>query len=101
MVKEVSLLLIDPRQAQAFEDTYRQVAPVLRRQPGYHGDELLRVLENPAEYLLIIRWDRKEDHLNFVNSPEFRLLADPWGPFQKQAVVRHGATVAGSEGAGG
>lgn len=101
MVKEVSLLLIDPKEAQAFEDTYREVAPILRRQPGYHGDELLRVLENPAEYVLIIKWARKEDHINFVNSPEFRLLADSWGRFQKQALVRHGTTVAESIGSSG
>jgi len=98
MVKEISLLVIEPKEARAFEDTYRQVAPILRRQPGYRGDELLRVLENPAEYVLIVEWERAEDHAGFVRSADFRLLADPWGPFQKQAIVRHGAAVAGSGG---
>jgi heme-degrading monooxygenase HmoA len=96
MVKEIALIVIDPKEAREFEQTYVEVAPVLRRQPGYRSDELLRVLENEAEYVLIVEWDGAEDHENFVKSEDFHLLADPWGPFQKEIAIRHGSVVSGS-----
>jgi heme-degrading monooxygenase HmoA len=89
MVKEVSVLTIDPKDAAAFERVFVEVAPVLRRQPGYLHDELLRVVENDFEYVLVIHWESVEAHKAFIGSSDFGLLARPWGPFQKQAVVRH------------
>ena len=96
MVKEVSLITIDPREAEAFESTYREVAPVLRRQPGYLHDELLRVVESDREYFLIIHWEEISSHKAFVDSPDFKLVDEPWGPFQKQVNVRHCRLITGS-----
>jgi len=93
LIREVSLIIIDPVEAGAFERTYSEVAPILRRQPGYQNDVLMRVVENPAEYLLLIDWDSVESHTNFISSADFPLLAGPWGKFQKQAIVRHGKPV--------
>jgi heme-degrading monooxygenase HmoA len=92
MVREVSIIKIDPKEEQEFVSVYEEVAPILRRQPGYHADELLKVIENEDEYILTILWDSVEAHTNFVNSVDFSLLAEPWGPFQKKVVVRHCTT---------
>jgi len=46
MVKEVAVIKIDPTEAECFIRTYREVAPILRRQPGFISDELMSVLED-------------------------------------------------------
>jgi len=97
MIKEIAVISIDPAEAEAFEKTYLEVAPVLRRQPGYLYDELLRADENDREYILIVHWDTVQDHKDFMASKDFALLADPWGPFQKKVELRHGRIVAQAE----
>ena len=89
MVKEISVLRIDGTKAEQFEEVYREIAPILRRQSGYQYDELLRVVENPDEYILIIHWKDVESHQRFIDSRDFPLIVDTWGRMQKEAVVRH------------
>jgi heme-degrading monooxygenase HmoA len=96
MVKEVALISIDPAEAEAFEKTFVEIAPVIRRQPGYIFDELLRVVENQSEYVLIIHWECVKSHKDFIDSKEFPLVSGTWGPFQKEVVVRHCRLIAGS-----
>lgn len=93
MIREIAVLTIDPAEAEEFEKTYLEVAPVLRRQPGYIHDELLRVVEHDNEYILIVKWESVQAHKAFIDSDEFALLAEPWGLFQKKAEVRHCRTV--------
>jgi heme-degrading monooxygenase HmoA len=94
MIKEVSVLTIDPETAEEFERIYKEIAPVLRRQPGYGGDELLKVVENSNEYILIIQWESVEAHTRFIEAEDFAVFAERWGPLQQQALVRHGETIA-------
>jgi len=89
MVKEVSLITIDPAEAGDFERVYREVAPVIRRQSGCLHDELLRVVESDREYFLVIHWEEVASHQAFIDSPDFELVKGSWGPFQKKVVVRH------------
>ena len=93
MVKEIAVIRIDPAEAGKFIRTYHAVAPILRRQRGFISDELLSVVEDKSEYILIVQWQRVEDHSNFVKSADFKLLADPWGPMQKEVLVRHAEVV--------
>lgn len=93
MVKEVAFITIDPAEAEDFIRTYHEVAPVLRKQPGYIGDELLSVVEDESEYILIVQWETVEDHVTFTESADFKFLAEPWGPMQKEVMVRHGVQV--------
>jgi heme-degrading monooxygenase HmoA len=96
MVKEVAIISIDPKEAKNFERIYVEVAPVIRRQPGFIHDELLRVVENDSEYALIIQWESVEAHKAFVASKEFPLVSETWGPLQKQVAVRHCRPVSGA-----
>jgi heme-degrading monooxygenase HmoA len=96
MVKELAIISIDPKDAENFERIYVEIAPVIRRQPGYIYDELLRVVENDSEYALVIHWDSVKSHEDFVASKEFPLLSGTWGPLQKQVAVRHCRLVAGA-----
>jgi heme-degrading monooxygenase HmoA len=90
MVKEVAILEIDEKDQEEFERIYEEIAPIIRRQPGYHQDELLNVVENPAEYILIIKWTDVEAHQAFIDSADFPELVEKWGRLQKKATVRHG-----------
>ena len=96
MVNEIAVITILPEEEQDFIETYRKVAPVIRRQPGYYSDKLMKVAENDNEYILSIIWDSVESHINFTKTEDFKLVADPWGPFQKKVTVRHGQTVVSS-----
>lgn len=93
MVKEIAVIKIDSAEAEEFVKTYHEVAPVLRKQPGFVSDELLSVAEDESEYILIVEWDRVEDHIAFTKSADFKLLEGPWGPMQKEVLVRHGIPV--------
>lgn len=93
MVKEIAVMKIDPAKAEDFIRTYHEVAPVLRRQPGFISDELLSIIEDESEYILIVHWEKAEDHTAFIQSADFSLLSGPWGPMQKEVLVRHGVVV--------
>jgi heme-degrading monooxygenase HmoA len=54
--------------------------------PGFRGLRLFRCLERDTGYLLLVEWDRLEDHTEgFRGSPEYqewrRLLHDFYDPF--------------------
>ncbi len=62
---------------------------------GYHGHELQRCLEAPGKYLLLVRWERLEDHtVGFRQSPQYadwrQLLHHFYDPFP---TVEHFVTV--------
>jgi heme-degrading monooxygenase HmoA len=54
--------------------------------PGYHSHELRRCLEAPGRYLLLVHWQRLEDHtVGFRQSAEYQrwraLLHHFYDPF--------------------
>jgi heme-degrading monooxygenase HmoA len=71
-VLEHVVLTIDPEQAASYETSFAVARPLIEGQPGCHGARLLRVLETPGRYVLLVEWATLEDHLEgFRNSPEF------------------------------
>ena len=66
--------------------------------PGFESLQLLRCLERPNRYLLLVEWARLEDHtLGFRGSSEYeewkRLLHHFYDPFP---TVEHFAPVTGA-----
>jgi len=64
---------------------------------GYRSHELRRCIETTARYLLLVYWDRLEDHtIGFRGSPEYqewkRLLHHYYDPFP---LVEHYSAVPG------
>lgn len=65
MIREVAILDLrssDPENCRAFEAAFRRASPLLSASPGYLGHTLDRRLEAPGRYLLLVEWERLEDH---------------------------------------
>ena len=91
MVLEAALLTVNAGCTEEFERAFRQASPLIASTPGYLGHELHRCVENAARYLLLVRWERLEDHtIGFRQALHYqdwkRLLHHFYSPFP---VVEH------------
>lgn len=58
-----------------FEAAFATARPLIASMPGFVSLRLLRCLENTSRYLLLVEWDRLEDHTDgFRGSAEY----DEW-----------------------
>ena len=95
MILEAAILPVRPGTEVEFEAAFRRASPIIAATPGYLGHELQRCLEAPGKYLLLVRWERLEDHtVGFRGSPGYqewrRLLHHFHEPFP---TVEHFAAV--------
>ena len=86
MVLEVAVLQVVPGQERAFEAAFGEASAIIAGMPGYRSHELLACVERASRYLLLVRWDRLEDHTEgFRGSPDYarwkRLLHHFYDPF--------------------
>lgn len=95
MVLEVAILNVrDDRDAE-FEVAFAQAQSIISAMPGYVSHELWRCVETAGRYILLVHWQRLEDHTQgFRQSPEYddwkRLLHHFYEPFP---TVEHYETV--------
>ena len=99
MIIEHALLPVRAGQDAAFERAFAEAKDIIAAMPGFGGLTLSRCLERSATYLLLVEWDRLEDHsVGFRGSPEYQrwraLLHDFYDPFPD---VEHYATVLTAE----
>jgi heme-degrading monooxygenase HmoA len=95
VILEHALLPVKPDEEAAFERAFAQARQIIAGMPGFRGLTLSRCLERPGTYLLLVEWDRLEDHTEgFRGSPAYEdwraLLHHFYEPFP---VVEHYATV--------
>lgn len=86
MILEVARLDVKAGETAEFEAAFAQAAPIIASMCGYHGHELQRCVEMPNRYLLLVRWERLQDHtVGFRQSAEYlewkRLLHHFYDPF--------------------
>jgi heme-degrading monooxygenase HmoA len=86
MILEVAILDVIPSQTAEFEVAFREASPIIASMTGYRSHELQRCVEHPARYILLVRWERLEDHtVGFRQSPEYQrwreLLHHFYDPF--------------------
>lgn len=86
MILEVAILTVRQGQAAEFEKAFAQAKVIVAKMPGYVSHELHRCLEVENKYLLLVRWQRLEDHTEgFRKSAEYqewkRLLHYFYDPF--------------------
>ena len=91
MILEVATLDVRPGQESRFETAFDEARRIIATIPGYLGHELQRCIEKPNRYLLLVRWQRLEDHTEgFRGSAAYqewkRLLHHFYDPFP---VVEH------------
>lgn len=91
MILEHAILPVVPGREAAFEAAFAEAKAIIASMPGFVDLTLSRSVETPNAYLLLVRWERLEDHdPGFRASPEYRrwreLLHGFYEPFP---VVEH------------
>jgi heme-degrading monooxygenase HmoA len=86
VILEHALLPVRPGQEAAFEAAFADARAIIAAMPGFGGLTLSRCLERPGIYLLLVQWERLEDHTDgFRGSPEYQqwraLLHHFYDPF--------------------
>ena len=86
MILEVAVLNVGTEDTDAFERAFAQAQSIISSMPGYVSHALHRCLESPGRYLLLVQWQKLEDHtIGFRESPQYqdwkRLLHHFYEPF--------------------
>jgi heme-degrading monooxygenase HmoA len=98
MVLEHALLPVVAGREEAFEAAFAAARPLIAATPGFYRLQLSRGVERPGTYLLLVEWERVEDHTEgFRGSDRYeewrRLLHPFYEPFP---VVEHFTEVLGA-----
>jgi heme-degrading monooxygenase HmoA len=86
MILEAAMLNVKHGMETDFEAAFRQASPIIASMSGYISHELHKCLEVEGKYLLLVRWQRLEDHtIGFRTSSEYQhwkaLLHHFYDPF--------------------
>jgi heme-degrading monooxygenase HmoA len=86
MILEVAQLDVLAGREAEFEAAFTQARPIIASMPGFVSLELQRCIETANRYVLLVRWERLEDHtIGFRQSPEYQrwraLLHHFYDPF--------------------
>ncbi len=86
MIVEHAVLDVRPGLEADFERAFVAAVSIISSMPGFRSLRLARGVEEPSRYLLLVEWDRLEDHTDgFRGSPEYdewrRLLHHFYDPF--------------------
>lgn len=82
MVLEHAVINVPAGQETAFEAAFEQAKSVLTASPSCRSARLHRGVESPSRYLLLVEWDRLDDHLiGFRESARFGEWRSLVGPF--------------------
>ena len=97
MILEIAVLNVIPGREVEFESAFKQAQAIISSMRGYRSHELHRCIETAARYILLVRWEKLEDHtVGFRGSPGYqewkRLLHHFYDPFP---VVEHFTAVSG------
>ena len=91
MVVEYVRYVLPAEQCAAFEQAYAQAQSALQASEHCLGYELSRCIEEPTMYILRIKWDSVDGHMQgFRTSTEFRSFFAAVRPFVEHlAEMRH------------
>ncbi len=82
MILEVAILDVVPGQERAFEVAFASAEHILASMPGYLEHSLKHCVEKPSRYLLLVEWQRLEDHTEgFRGSAAYREWKSLLHPF--------------------
>ena len=85
MILEVAQIDVKVGTADAFEHSLFVAISFLEKVQGFQGVELLRSIEVPDRYRLLVKWDRVESHTEgFQKSIAFQHWRDLIGPYFRQ-----------------
>ena len=86
MILEMAVLQVKPGLADEFREAFRTAEPIIAGSTGYVSHSLHRCVEDPNQFLLLVRWQTLEHHTRgFRGSPEYQrwkaLLHHFYDPF--------------------
>jgi heme-degrading monooxygenase HmoA len=95
IVEHAELAVTDP---EAFEAAFTEAREVIAQADGFRWVELLRGIERPEVYVLLVGWDSVEAHMTgFRESPRFARWRELIGPyFTKPPAVDHMISLEGN-----
>lgn len=73
MILEVAMLNVINGQEEEFEQAFREASTIISSMEGYIAHELQRCLEVRSKYILLVKWEKLEDHtIGFRQSSEYQ-----------------------------
>jgi heme-degrading monooxygenase HmoA len=88
MILEVAILDVVPGRENEFQAAFAKAAPIISSMPGYVSHQLQRCIEKQNRYILLVNWEKLEDHtVGFRGSEQYqewrKLLHHFYDPFPK------------------
>ncbi len=72
MILEVATLFIKKGESQLFEADFKIAIQFLCQISGYQSHSLQKCVEQDDKYILLVNWDKLEDHtIGFRQSPQY------------------------------
>ena len=91
MILELAILDVRDGETAAFERAFTEAKAIISAMPGFDHLELQRCVEQPNRYVLLVGWERLEDHTEGFRGSElyerWRSLLHPF--FAEPAAVEH------------
>ena len=85
MITEQALLRVRAGSETEFEAAFREARWIIAESDGFAGLRLLRGIESPATYVLLVEWESVEHHEGFRAHPRYEswrvLLHHFYDPF--------------------
>jgi heme-degrading monooxygenase HmoA len=73
MILEVAILTVIEEQSEEFEASFREASKIIASMNGYIKHELQRCIEKENQYILLVQWQRLEDHtVGFRGSEQYQ-----------------------------
>jgi heme-degrading monooxygenase HmoA len=73
MILEAGMLSVKAGQGADFETAFADASPIIASMHGYIRHELQRCMELPDRYLLLVWWEKLEDHtIGFRGSEQYQ-----------------------------
>ncbi|MES2093034.1 MAG: antibiotic biosynthesis monooxygenase [Actinomycetota bacterium] len=73
MITEHAVLPVTPGMESQFEAAFAEAQEIISSMPGFQSLALSRSMESPNTHLLLVEWDRLEDHtIGFRQSEQYR-----------------------------
>ncbi len=74
MVLEIAILDIKPGEEDDFESAFIEAQTIISCMPGYVSHQLQRCIERSNRYVLLVNWEKLEDHTKgFRQSEEYQI----------------------------
>ena len=86
MILEVAILDVISGRESDFQRSFAEAQEIISSIPGYISHELKRCIEKPSRFILLVNWEKLEDHtVGFRDSSQYQkwktLLHHYYDPF--------------------